>query len=85
MNSTIQVRVRFWSYFKDFAGCAERFETVPVGTTLGALHERVLASFPRLVGTRHCTLLAIGHEYAPRDRVLQEGDEISLFPPVQGG
>ncbi|HZQ47864.1 MAG TPA: MoaD/ThiS family protein, partial [Verrucomicrobiae bacterium] len=26
-----------------------------------------------------------GVEYQPRDYVLKPGDEVSLFPPVQGG
>ena len=85
MSAPLQVRVRFWSYFKDLTGCAELVEVLPAGTTLGALHDRVIERFPRLAGTRHCTLLAIGHEYASRDQVLCAGDEISLFPPVQGG
>jgi len=27
----------------------------------------------------------VGVDYQPRDYVLQNGDEVSLFPPVQGG
>jgi molybdopterin converting factor small subunit len=30
-------------------------------------------------------LMAVGIDYQPRDYVLKEGDEVSLFPPVQGG
>jgi molybdopterin converting factor small subunit len=30
-------------------------------------------------------LLAVGVEYQPRSYVLKDGDEVSLFPPVQGG
>jgi molybdopterin converting factor small subunit len=29
--------------------------------------------------------MAVGVEYQQRAYVLQEGDEVSLFPPVQGG
>ena len=31
------------------------------------------------------TLIAVGLYYQGPDHVLQEGDEVSLFPPVQGG
>ena len=34
---------------------------------------------------QNSTLLAVGVEYQTRDYVLQPGDEVSLFPPVQGG
>jgi len=30
-------------------------------------------------------LLAVNQEYAPRDRMLAEGDEVALIPPVSGG
>ena len=30
-------------------------------------------------------LLAVNQEYAPRDRMLTEGDEVALIPPVSGG
>jgi molybdopterin converting factor small subunit len=30
-------------------------------------------------------LIAVGLDYQPRNYVLQPGDEVSLFPPVQGG
>jgi molybdopterin converting factor small subunit len=30
-------------------------------------------------------LIAVGVDYQSRNHVLNEGDEVSLFPPVQGG
>lgn len=81
----MQVRVSFYSWFKDLTGCAHTTETVPEGATLGALHAQLLARFPRLEPVRQCTLLAVGVEYQPRDYVLRQGDEVALFPPVQGG
>ena len=30
-------------------------------------------------------LTAVGLDYQDRGYVLQEGDKVSLFPPVQGG
>jgi molybdopterin converting factor small subunit len=30
-------------------------------------------------------LIAVGVDYQKGDYVLKEGDEVSLFPPVQGG
>jgi molybdopterin converting factor small subunit len=34
---------------------------------------------------RKATLMAVGVDYQSRTYVLREGDEVSLFPPVQGG
>jgi molybdopterin converting factor small subunit len=79
------VQVQFFSWFKDLAGCARTAETVPAGCTLGELHRRLVARFPALAPVQNSTLLAVGVEYQARDYVLQEADEVSLFPPVQGG
>jgi molybdopterin converting factor small subunit len=31
------------------------------------------------------TLMAVGLDYQDRNHVLRDGDEVSFFPPVQGG
>jgi len=79
------VRVQFFSWFKDLTGCAQTTETVPVGCTVGELHDQLLARFPKLGPAKKSTLIAVGVDYQPRDHALREGDEVSLFPPVQGG
>ncbi len=81
----MNIKVSFYSYFKDLTGCASAVETLPSGSTLNALVERVTERFPKLAGTRKSILLAVGVEYQGRDYVLKEGDEVSVFPPVQGG
>ncbi len=79
------VQVHFHSYFKDLTGTATAAEALPAGATLGDLHERLMARFPKLAAMRKSTLLAVGVEYQPGTYPLQESDEVSLFPPVQGG
>jgi molybdopterin converting factor small subunit len=81
----MRVKVCFHSYFKDLAGCAETLETLPEGSTLDDLHEKLAARFPKLAALRKSTLIAVGVDYQPRDYALKAGDEVSLFPPVQGG
>lgn len=81
----MRVSVTFYSYFKDLTGCAQTTETVNDGSTLNDLYKKLAARFPRLEAMERATLLAVGVDYRPRDYVLKEGDEISLFPPVQGG
>lgn len=79
------VRVQFWSYFKDLTGCAQASQELPVGGTIGDLLQRLQARFPSLIAMQNSTLIAVGVEYQSRDYVLKDGDEVSLFPPVQGG
>ncbi len=79
------MRVHFYSYFKDLAGMAEVTENVPPGSTLDGLLAVLFARFPKLAAMRKSMLTAVGVEYQGTEYVLQEGDEVSLFPPVQGG
>ena len=79
------VRIQFWSYFKDLTGCAQASEELPPGATIGDLLQRLHARFPKLLAMQNSTLIAVGVEYQARDYVLKDGDEVSLFPPVQGG
>ena len=81
----MRVTVNFYSYFKDLAGCAEVAEEIPEGSTLENLLGCVYRRFPKLGAMRKSTLIAVGVEYQDGQYVLREGDEVSLFPPVQGG
>ena len=41
--------------------------------------------YPRLDGRRHHLRFAVNNDYAELDRILQEGDEVAVIPPVAGG
>jgi molybdopterin converting factor small subunit len=81
----MSVTVCFYSYFKDLTGCARLTETLPAGSTLGDLLGKLAVRFPKLAPMERSTLMAVGVEYQGRDYVLTEGEEVSFFPPVQGG
>ncbi len=81
----MRVTVCFYSYFKDLTGCAQATEDVPEGSTLGDLFGSLMKRFPRLATMQKAALMAVGVDYQDRAYVLKAGDEVSLFPPVQGG
>jgi molybdopterin converting factor small subunit len=81
----MRVQVHFYSYFKDLTGCAQTEETIAEGNSLAGLLKNLFQRFPKLAAMEKSMLVAVGVEYQPRDYVLKEGDEVSLFPPVQGG
>ncbi len=81
----MRVAIHFYSYFKDLTGCAETEETMAPGGTIGDLLRRLVARFPKLEPLQRSMLIAVGVDYQDRKYVLREGDEVSLFPPVQGG
>ncbi|MCW5555152.1 MAG: MoaD/ThiS family protein [Verrucomicrobiae bacterium] len=81
----MQIRVSFYSYFRELTDCAETVQDLPEGSTLATLVERLTLRYPRLAGMQRSMLVAVGVEYQPREYTLKAGDEVSLFPPVQGG
>ena len=81
----IDVTVRFYSYFKDLTKCDSVVERIENGATIDDLLKRVFERMPQLRAMQKSTLIAVGVEYQTRDYVLKAGDEVSLFPPVQGG
>ena len=81
----MQITVHFYSYFKDLTGCARTTETIAAGGTIAELLQRLSVRFPRLGAMQKSMLIAVGLDYQGRNYLLREGDEISLFPPVQGG
>ena len=72
------IRVRVFAGLRERAGWSEKeLEDVPT----------VADVWPKLdLGDEPPGLLyAVNHEYADRDNVLADGDEVALIPPVSGG
>jgi molybdopterin converting factor small subunit len=84
-TTPMQVTVSFYSYFKDLTGCASTTEALLQGSSLEVLVERLQTRFPKLAPMRKSTLIAVGLDYQDSKYILKDGDEVSLFPPVQGG
>ena len=81
----MSVTVHFYSYFKDLTGCAQAVEEVAPGSTIAELQQKLFARFSKLAAMEKSTLIAVGVDYQPKSYALKPGDEVSLFPPVQGG
>jgi molybdopterin converting factor subunit 1 len=83
--STITVRVLFFGAARDAAGTAEaelRLEP-PLEST--NVFEQVLKTYPDLRRFGKSLLFAVNQEYARQERMISDGDELAVFPPVSGG
>jgi len=76
----MEVTIRLFAMLRERAGAGEVTVDLPRGArvddAVAALGE-VAAGLP--------LVMAVNREYAPRDRVLDPGDELALIPPVSGG
>lgn len=78
------MRVLLFAQLKDAAGRAELvLHTGPVDSD--GLWRHLLAACPALARFRGAVRLAKNSEYAGRDAVFEDADEVALIPPVSGG
>ena len=77
------VRVLFFGVLRDEMGVPERVLEVAAGGTAGDVVESCRAGAEG--GVWGALAVAVNQEYAGRERVLAEGDEVALLPPVSGG
>lgn len=84
MDGTIRVEVRYFSHVRHVLGRDRDALEVPSSSTAGDVEERLRAMADgRLRGLTF--RLAVNHEYVSASHPLQDGDEVALIAPVQGG
>ena len=81
----MKIRVRLFAAVKDIVGQREVVLDLPEGTTAAGMLDRFSGDYPRLRGLAPSLLFAVNREYVEGTRVLAEGDEVALIPPVSGG
>ncbi len=85
MTETISIHVRTFAGLREALGFSETEIALPVGTDVAGLVAQLAADYPAARLTTRRYTVAVNRAYAPPDRVLAEGDEVGLIPPVSGG
>lgn len=78
------ITVKLFAAAADAAGCRQ-VEGDWAGLTPPQLMDRLQEQYPGLSRLAKALAVAVNREYADDDRVLQDGDEVALIPPVSGG
>ena len=81
----IQIRVLFFGVLKDLIGCSSETVELPAGARVDDLLSRYSRHFGRIQDILPSLALSVNQEYSHSDRLLHEGDEVALLPPVSGG
>jgi molybdopterin converting factor subunit 1 len=81
----MRITVRFFAILKDRAGSDQALLELPAGATVGNATDALGEVFPAIQNDLPRIATAINRNYARRDEVLQDGDELALIPPVSGG
>lgn len=81
----VKVRVRYFGAHREIVGAAEEMVDVPEGATVTKLVERILTAHPDLEDLRGDTVVSVNRGLGNADLVLEDGDDVALFPPISGG
>jgi len=81
----MKVLVRLFARYREAAGRDSLDLELPDGGTVERAWEAVAHQLPALQPYRPFTLFALRNDYVDADHPLGDGDELCLFPPVNGG
>lgn len=83
----MKVRILFFSILQDLVGANEIEQALSVDRewTVSDLLEKLYQEYEGLREWDGKILVAVEKEYVDRARVLVDGEEIAVMPPVQGG
>jgi molybdopterin synthase catalytic subunit len=81
----MRIRVKLFASVREIVGQRELILEVPDGLKASRLPHRLAMEYPEIRALVSFLKIAVNHEYAEGERVLVEGDEVALLPPVSGG
>jgi len=81
----MKVKILFFGPTHDLTGVEEQQLEVPEGENLTGLWSLCSKQFPRLQQAANSLLFAVNQELADPSRLLRDGDEVAILPPVSGG
>ena len=79
------VTVRLFATYRDLLGEEEILLDLDDGAMVGDALALLKEQFPELVNQGYSPLTAVNLEHVSKRHVLEEGDELAIFPPVSGG
>jgi molybdopterin converting factor subunit 1 len=77
--------VLFFASLRDKTGIREAVIEFPPGSLISDLKRQILEMYPNLNPSMETIIVAMNHEFAFDENIVQDGAEIALFPPVSGG
>lgn len=84
-NNQIRIRVLFFGAARDTAAQNPYELSIDTPVTVAGAFTALIQAFPDLKRFERSLLFAVNQEYASREQLLQDNDELAVFPPVSGG
>ena len=84
-NTVITVTVKLFAVYQEAFDVSELVLDFPSGTPVQAVCDRLISEHPKLSKWREITRFGVNLQFVAPDTILQNGDEVVLIPPVNGG
>jgi len=81
----MHINVRFFAILRDRAGVGQTSLELPADATVSAAVEALAERYPQIRQPLQRAAFAVNHRYVQGERILNDGDELALIPPVSGG
>jgi sulfur-carrier protein len=82
---TITVNVKLFAIYQEVYQTSELSLVFTEGTTVRSVLDFLLQDHPELERWREVTRFGVNLQFVEGDKILQNGDEVVLIPPVSGG
>lgn len=82
----MKVRVKFFASHREVVGKAEEEFEIDERAKLRDLVDQLVSRYPKLGGVmRKNSVYSLNHKIVDENAKLNDGDVVSIFPPVGGG
>ena len=81
----MKIKVKFYSLYREIIGKKEIFLEIEKGKKLKDVLELIFDTYPETEKLREFTFLSLNHRHASGEEFINEGDEIAIFLPSEGG
>ncbi|MFN7414086.1 MAG: MoaD/ThiS family protein [Dolichospermum sp.] len=81
----ITITIKLFAVYQEAFNMSELVLDFPDGTPVQAVCDYLIAEHPKLSKWREITRFGVNLQFVAPDTILQNGDEVVLIPPVNGG
>lgn len=81
----MKIKLKFFAQLREVIHCEEAEIEIKEGGSVGDLVLILGEHFPNIREHLKTVSFGVNNEYASKDTILHEGNEVALLPPICGG
>lgn len=84
-SASVTITLKLFAAYQEAYQQSELELTLPQGSTVADVCDRLIRDRPELERWRHLTRFGVNLQFVEPETPLQSGDEVVMIPPVSGG